>query len=362
MSSANVNFTAVGPRSQYWFNYCKLISLPHVIFPRKRVNNPTDEAFETYQQFIAPITNDDGLLSLASDKSSMDLPFSMFHIAKKFLPRKLNVPFNDINSIPESEELEYVDQLDLSYNKLDRNIVNEIRQAKNVYELSLSGNNIKRILINVFHGFQNLEVLGLSECGLNDIENVNWVNVKALKSIVLKNKNISSINRLIKSCPNLRYIYAHSNRINSLPMITSNANQYSVLAIQLFENVFTTFPVEVRSYTNLKLLVLNYNRIDTNGITTFLDLTEEPHNNNLGPMGIYVMYNCIEFIPLHNTEQVAKLNRVLNIVSDLWLVGNPLHCSCQEFRDWLKLKGVNMWMAKSTVQRKSMWHIIPDRC
>ena len=341
LENIDVNFTALGQHSEYWFYNCKLTSFPNVIFPRKRNENPILKAFAIDQTILRPLQRyRESTFVLPSQESVVFREFVLYQIAKEFLPHRLILPFNDIVSVPKLENLQYVDTLDLSFNKIGPNTVHGIRHAKNIYELTLTGNNISVIPINIFEGFHNLEVLHIDECALNDIENVNWTNVNALKFISLKNNNIRSINQLIVSCLNLSFIFAHSNRINALPTITSNPSQYKTEHIALYENVFTTFPAEVKSYSNMIKLILEYNQIDTDGMTTFLDLTEEPHNNNPGPLYISVMYNCIEFIPLNNTEQVDKLNRVLNIVSALWLVGNPLHCGCQEFRDWLKLKGV----------------------
>ena len=330
-----LDLSFIGETSNYLLRGNNLTDIPNVVFPRER--KPRN--YTRVTRAILQALRGESFLRPADDKDYQKLYTHEYDlISKTHMLRTLNLPYNKIHTIPAHEQLLRVDDFKMEYNLLGPDTVYTIENVKHAFRIQLNGNNIRRLPDNVFGSFTSLELLDLSDCGLVDVDRVNWTVLTRLKTLDIGQNHISSVESVLLKTPSLRVLFADFNRLTTLPAARTHEAPH-LFEITAGQNRFITFPSNVFTYVNLHQVFLHYNHIDTAGIRSMLNISHLHHRHRGFRLEIFLMFNCIEFIPLESDQDKTNLINVLQS-SVLILLDNPLHCGCSEFRHWLRSEGV----------------------
>ena len=329
-----------GEISWYALQRNNLSSIPSCYFPKNRTRlNHT-----VLEPVLSNLNAYKHINILPSEQTKMKMLMDLTHekIQKSYRLRYLEVQYNNIKEIPHSEQYDRVDVVDLSSNKLGPDSLKGLYDFKNSYVIALGRNNLERLPGDIFLGMNKLEVLSLSYCNIDSVNNIIWTDNVNLKHLNLDFNSLSNLDGvLLNVSDSLLQLVANGNNIAQIPPLPvwqMTTNQLTF--INLAQNSFTEFPVEVFTFPQLFDVSLSFNQINTEGIKRILNSTIYRFTDS-GELRIFRLeYNCIEYIPLATPSEVEALNSVLR-VAILTLLGNPLHCGCREFKDWLITAGVD---------------------
>ena len=216
--------------------------------------------------------------------------------------------------------------LKVEFLSIYRNMVTEIpesalRNLTNLMTLNLRSNKLRDFPATVFRDLIRLKSFNAGFNKLSSLPRLLFHGLRDLQQIYLDNNAIESIpEELFQDLPSLRQLDLHRNKLKKFP---GNAFQgsFSLQVLSLANNHLTSINEGTfHSQTTLKTLTIRDNRIVNISKNAFTDLRElktlRLQNNNISsiPEGTF-----------------SGLKRGI----DVYLNGNPFHCSC-ELR-WLKV-------------------------
>ena len=334
--SDTVDFRFWGPLSGWSFKNTNLFAIPMILFPENRTLDEKDnirdaliERVDTFRSLVGMPPSSRTLL-----RRRVNLPL-VDNISDRFNVNFLYLRRNNIKSIPDNDQMLRIDVLSLEFNNINWETVGQLERAKNVYELKLTGNPLHILPTNMFHNFPNLEYLNLASCNLETIDTVAWSTLRNIVVVYIDRNKITDIDSIITKTSSLKFLSAEHNNIHCLP----KQSQTNLTYLFLRQNSFSKFPSEILAYPKLYYISLAFNQIDTTGIKALLNITRITRPLHEQLRKIDITYNCIEFIPLEGLDDVKQLTRILE-VNYILMGGNPLHCGCDEFKQWLNENGV----------------------
>ena len=251
----------------------------------------------------------------------------------------LSLSHNSISYVPNNKALSRLGILDISSNNLNSSSIQSLQNARNLTYLDVSHNAIYHLPSNVFDNFVNLHSVQLSVCMLSTIEGVTWKNTPSLISLQLSGNLMTSldVSDTVRKIPNLLYLEASSNIITNMPYHSpSTSTETQLTYVDLFNNTLDVVP---RDLIGVQILRLPGNIITSTGAKA-LTQSSFRWKSYFSRGSINLLYNCIEYIPLDSPDQLRGLSSVLSRYT-IYLHENPLHCGCDEFKAWLRSKGVD---------------------
>lgn len=155
------------------------VRLPHEAIKSKLASKQIVDVIEEDLCYFQNLT----ALDLADNKVRMEQLRNL-----KYL-QELNLQFNQISQIPPLGEKDFsgLENLNLSYNKLNFESIRSLYSCKNLKQLDLAANNLEQLPDDMFH-FENLEDLNLSSNFFSSVPSVG--------SPVIVFKTIGSLRRL----------------------------------------------------------------------------------------------------------------------------------------------------------------------
>ncbi|VVC40085.1 Hypothetical protein CINCED_3A013100 [Cinara cedri] len=247
-----------------------------------------------------------------------------------------------------------LNEVQLTYLKLENVPENMIWNSSNITVLSLASNRLKELPVNFFRDSNKMKVLNLSKNQIEKIDHQLLKPLTQLEELNLSNNLISQINNNGLSClGNLIYLYLENNQIMNIERRALNMNNLKYLNLaynkisNLSPNNLFSFEylgkVEVidLSHNNIvnfafgwhNLLKLQKVNLSKNNFTVLS--IEEIHNLNTR-LKIDLSLNPFKVIDLSLLEFLVResdisLNTNTTPILHVILSGNRLICGCQNF-------------------------------
>jgi len=266
---------------------------------------------------------------------------SLFSFELKQSLEKLSLDANRFETMPVLN-LENLLELSISSNKLKSIDANVFRYLEQLNQLDLSKNQIKFIHESAFDSLNNLIKLDLSDNLITEL-NPNWFShMKNLEKLLLQNNRIkqfdlSSLNGLSL----LNLIDFSNNNLNQI-INCDLTNKFSSLKIlRLSNNNISEFNVEIGiQMPSLKLLYLNDNYLSKfpNDISSLIKLDISNQNGKLKVLPDYA------FKRSWNQKRLFKFNIAGN---DNIMIENRAFCLNDSFQ--LNYSFMDIWLSKSTL-------------
>lgn len=242
--------------------------LQNLHFSNNEISNIPDGTFMNSPNLRALLLNSNRIVRLASN--------SLAGTAIEFLDLSNNL-FMELETITNQPINSTLVTLDLLNNLIATSSENAFENVRGLRQLVLSGNAFINLPPNVFLPLTNLEFLGLSNCGLADLEKTEWfTNLQNLRTLYIASNQIREIpTNAFNPLTNLEELYIYSNQLVELRRDSFGASLESLRLIYGVGNSLNLVdPQIITGATSLNYLFLLGNLCtDLN----FYDVSEDPN-------------------------------------------------------------------------------------
>ncbi|XP_066967259.1 chaoptin-like [Macrobrachium rosenbergii] len=300
------------------FGFAKMI-VKTLNFQGNMINLVSDFAFDGLEETLEDLN--------LMNNDLKELPVNALKKLKSMT--KLKVAWNHITEFTTQDiQLEALEYLDLSSNKIRKVKSNSLTGMPNLVSLSLYMNSITTITKDAFRENVNLETLFLGNNNIKDLDSKLFKHTQKISVIDLGNNNIQSINDgVFSNLPQLQELVLSSNNIRELMQETfQNSPSIRILnleqnAIRLIEpntfsgmpsletlllshnNIHEVYPRIFSSNINLKVLKLDHNGIKDLSEITFKNTTRLEklvlHKNQIRTVSPGLFSRLLELKELH---------------------------------------------------------------
>ncbi len=261
-----------------------------------------------------------------------NLPYNLMMNLQKLVRLDLSSN-NALNSLPDMNNLENLEILDISLNHLRSLPDGFVSNCTNLKYMHLSNNYINALPYDLFYNLWNLKSVELDSQGLNSLSSSAFKDLQSTTEINICCNNLQLIpDETFSNTKELMYLYLQTNQLKSLPKGLLK-NLHNLVSVDLRNNELTYLPEELLSNCwRLKHLHLENNRLsslpddfyhslqsltavnlDSNELTiirpmSFQDLsrvrTVEMSNNRLNdlPSGLFRYMRSVTSINLYNNH------------------------------------------------------------
>lgn len=230
----------------------------------------------------------------------------------------LEISYCDVSDYSPILENKNITGLDLDYDNISAEIIDEISENKSLIYLSLDGYGITDV--SLFADMERLNVLSLNDNEITDISSLE--KLTELSHLYLKNNNISDISILkeFKIIENLDLSENNISDISSLSKATMLKNLW------MYNNEITDISV-LSNLTELEWLNFNNNHIsDVSALSNLIKLKKlELENNDIMKISAVADLIALEEIWLGN-NQISDISALSKLKNMKWLIiwNNPI--------------------------------------
>lgn len=181
--------------------------------------------------------------------------------------KQLKLSYNLITTIADAFIVyEWLEELDLSHNRISNLGENNFKQQLSLRELHLGHNNVSRIRTHTFRGLSSLQVLDLSHNKIVEIPEMFLSDSSKIKVLLLSNNHLLSVTtKAFRGLNSLRILDLCNNLLRRVPGAALEAVSDSLETLQMCRNRLIGIEPDDFPTSNLKSLSLESNSI------TFID-------------------------------------------------------------------------------------------
>jgi hypothetical protein len=225
----------------------------------------------------------------------------------------------------------------LAYNNIKEMDENAFNAIKYIEQLWLSRNPLYSIPLHIFQNLHTLKVLALDDCHLQHLHREHFKHLSSLNLLNVRRNDLHNLDAgSFYQLTELQALFLEGNHYLNLSTLGPLNIPPKIEELALSHMQVQDFPLWLFDLGHILRIYLDNNIIDSMTFISVFNATQWiQHLIPFRRVYLDLTHNCIHFFPIHTEEDRETLRLFIQHYT-INITGNPLHCGCSGFTQWLR--------------------------